>query len=121
MGHQYSKGPRWKTGEEEEEKKSGSKHSKHHVKKFKKKRAEKIQAAPSPEPQIGRRRRYSLVDDVLETIDDKYATPVGGQYEQDISYSNIDQNGTYARGPLPQAPPGIRNMNDKYDNVKPSL
>ncbi len=108
-----------KLGKKKKKKKSGSKHSKHHVKKFKKKRAAKMQAAPPPEPQPGRRRRYSLVDDVLETIDDKYATPVGGQYEQDVSYSNIDQNATYARGPLPQAPPGIRNMNSKYDNVKP--
>jgi hypothetical protein len=42
------------------------------VQKFKKKRAEKVKSAPPPqEPE--RRRRYSLVDDVLDTIEDKYA------------------------------------------------
>eukprot|EP00943_MAST-04B_sp_MAST-4B-sp1_P002390 g2390.t1 len=102
--------------EKKKKAKKTSAHSKHHVKKFKKKRAEKVQAPPQ-EP--SRRRRYSLVDDVLETIDDKYATaPTSLNYSAgQVSYDrNYDNDVSYGRGPLPPPPPGIRNM-DK--NVKP--
>ena len=102
-----------------------SKHSKHHVQKFKKKRAEKVKSAPPPqEPE--RRRRYSLVDDVLDTIEDKYANAPVTSNATTLSYEELNyemDNTSYARGALPPAPPGIRNMvkgaSDQYNNVKP--